>query len=72
MVIGNILLISFMLEGMIICNVEFKFGDCGILVKAFGEYCILISYNFDTGFFRIKFSFGVKKMIFFGCCVMVG
>ena len=48
--VGNILPVGSMPEGTIICNVEQKLGDRGVLAKASGEYCILISHNPDTGF----------------------
>ena len=70
--IGNILPISSMPEGTIICNVESKLGDRGTLAKASGEYCILISHNLDTGFSRIKLPSGAKKTIPSGCRATVG
>ena len=48
LVVGNTLPIGSMPEGSIICNVEAKLGDRGVLAKASGEYCILISHNPDT------------------------
>ena len=61
--VGNILPVGSMPEGTIICNVEQKLGDRGVLAKASGEYCILISHNPDTGFSRIKLPSGSKKTI---------
>ena len=63
LVVGNILPVGNMPEGSIICNVEAKLGDRGVLAKASGEYCILISHNPDTGFSRIKLPSGSKKTI---------
>lgn len=70
--IGNILPLSSMPEGTIICNVESKLGDRGTLAKASGEYCILISHNLDTGFSRIKLPSGSKKTIPSGCRATIG
>ena len=58
LVVGNVLPVGNMPEGSIICNVEAKLGDRGVLAKASGEYCILISHNPDTGFSRIKLPSG--------------
>ena len=63
LVVGNVLPVGNMPEGTIICNVEAKLGDRGVLAKASGEYCILISHNPDTGFSRIKLPSGSKKTI---------
>ena len=70
--IGNVLPLSSMPEGTIICNVESKLGDRGTLAKASGEYCILISHNLDTGFSRIKLPSGAKKTLPSGCRATVG
>ena len=72
LVVGNILPVGSMPEGTIICNVEQKLGDRGVLAKASGEYCILISHNPDTGFSRIKLPSGSKKTIPSGCRATVG
>lgn len=72
LVVGNTLPIGSMPEGSIICNVEAKLGDRGVLAKASGEYCILISHNPDTGFSRIKLPSGSKKTIPSGCRGTIG
>ena len=72
LVVGNVLPVGNMPEGSIICNVEAKLGDRGVLAKASGEYCILISHNPDTGFSRIKLPSGSKKTIPSGCRATVG
>lgn len=72
LVVGNILPVGSMPEGTIICNVEQKLGDRGVLAKASGEYCILMSNNPDTGFSRIKLPSGSKKTIPSGCRATVG
>ena len=70
--VGNVRPVGNMPEGTIICNVEAKLGDRGVLAKASGEYCILISHNPDTGFSRIKLPSGSKKTIPSGCRATVG
>jgi len=72
LVVGNIMPVSAMPEGSIICNVESKLGDRGTLAKASGEYCILIPHNLETGFSRIKLPSGAKKTIPSGCRATVG
>ena len=61
LVVGNIMPVSAMPEGSIIATSRSKLGDRGVLAKASGEYCILISHNLETGFSRIKLPSGAKR-----------
>jgi len=61
--IGNVLPVGDMPEGSIICNVEEKAGDRGVLAKASGDYAIIVAHNPDTGITRIKLPSGAKKVI---------
>jgi len=72
LMVGNVMPLANMPEGAIMCNVEAKLGDRGVLAKTSGEYCILISHNPDTGFSRIKLPSGSKKTIPSGCRATVG
>merc|ERR1712227_194964 len=70
--IGNILPLSEMPEGAIICNMEEKPGDGGKLARASGDYCSIVSHNPDTGKSRVRLPSGSKKIILSTCRAMVG
>jgi len=72
MAVGNILPLSELPEGSIICCVERKPGDRGQLAKASGEYCIIISHNHDKGTTRFKLPSGKKKTVISRCRAIVG
>ncbi|XP_014681401.1 PREDICTED: 60S ribosomal protein L8 [Priapulus caudatus] len=61
--VGNVLPISAMPEGTIICNVEEKTGDRGRLARTSGNYATVISHNPDTKRSRIKLPSGTKKVV---------
>ena len=61
--VGNVLPISQMPEGTIICNVEEKTGDRGKLARASGNYATVVSHNPDTGKSRVKLPSGAKKVV---------
>merc|ERR1711966_260086 len=70
--IGNILPISEMPEGAIICNLEQRPGDGGKLARASGDYASIVSHNPDTGKSRVRLPSGSKKIIQSTCRAMVG
>jgi len=61
--VGNILPLSAMPEGTIICNVESKVGDRGALARASGNYATIISHNPDENRSRIRLPSGSKKTV---------
>merc|ERR1712100_307681 len=61
LIVGNIMPVSAMPEGTIICNVESKLGDRGTLAKASGEYCILISHNLRLDFLELNCRLARKR-----------
>jgi len=70
--VGNVLPVSAMPEGTIICNVERYPGDRGKLAKVSGEYCTIIGHNEDTGLTKIRMPSGSKKNIAAECRGMIG
>jgi len=70
--IGNVLPVSAMPEGTIICNVESKVGDRGALARSSGNYATIISHNLDEGKTRIRLPSGTKKTIPIDSRAMVG
>jgi len=70
--VGNILPVSEMPEGCIICNVEYKIGDRGKLARASGNYATIISHNPDEGRTKIRLPSGAKKTIPSDARAMIG
>merc|ERR1712226_1054798 len=70
--IGNVLPISEMPEGTIICNVENQPGDRGKMARASGDYASVISHNSDTGKSRVRLPSGSKKTVQSTCRAMIG
>lgn len=70
--VGNVLPLSEMPEGTIVCNVEEKFGDRGALARTSGNYATIISHNLETGKSRIKLPSGTKKVLSSRCRATVG
>ncbi|KAJ3088115.1 60S ribosomal protein L2A [Quaeritorhiza haematococci] len=70
--VGNVLPLSAMPEGTIVCNVEEKIGDRGALARASGNYATVIGHNHEDGKTRVKLSSGAKKVISSNCRALVG
>jgi len=70
--IGNILPLSTIPEGTVICNIEAKAGDCGKMARASGDYAIIISQNQETGVTRVRLPSGSKKTLSNKCRAMIG
>ena len=70
--IGNVLPLSSLPEGTIICNVEEKVGDRGGLARTSGNYATIIGQNADAGKTRIRLPSGSKKVVSDECRAMVG
>jgi large subunit ribosomal protein L8e len=61
--VGNVLPLSAMPEGTLVCNVEDKMGDRGSLARCSGNYATIISHNPDTGRSRVRLPSGAKKVV---------
>jgi len=70
--IGNILPLSSMPEGTIICNVEERTGDRGALARTSGNYAVIIGHNHDDGKTRVKLPSGAKKVVPSSARAMIG
>ena len=47
--VGNVLPLSSLPEGTIVCNVEEKVGDRGALARTSGNYATVIGHDLDSG-----------------------
>jgi len=72
LMVGNILPLRAMPEGTIICNIEAKMGDRGVMARASGDFGIVVSHNLETGKSRIKLPSGSKKIVPSSCRATVG
>jgi len=70
--IGNVLPLSSLPEGSIICNLESKVGDRGKLARASGNYATVIGQNPDAGKTRVRLPSGTKKVLNAKCRAMIG
>ena len=70
--VGNILPLSSMPEGTVVCNVEYNVGDRGKLSKCSGDYCTIITHNTETGKTQLRLPSGSKKTLHSRCRAMVG
>lgn len=70
--IGNILPVSNIPEGTLICNVEQSRGDKGKLAKTSGAYATIIAQSEDGTKTRIKLPSGVRKTIDSRARAMIG
>ena len=70
--IGNVLPLSEIPEGTSICNIESAAGDRGTMVRASGNYAIVVSHDQDKGVTRIRLPSGSKKTLINKCRAMIG
>jgi large subunit ribosomal protein L8e len=70
--IGNVLPVSEMPEGTIICNVEEKPGDRGALARTSGNYATVIGHSPDENKTRIRLPSGSKKTVLGNARATVG
>jgi len=70
--IGNILPLGAMPEGTVCCNIEQHAGDRGKLVKASGDYAVIIAHDEEKGTTRVRLPSGAKKTLSLKCRAMVG
>jgi large subunit ribosomal protein L8e len=69
--VGNVLPLSSMPEGTIVCNVEENSGDRGALARTSGNYATVIGHG-DDGKTRIKLPSGAKKVVPSGSRAAIG
>ena len=70
--VGNVMPLSAMPEGTIICNVESQTGDRGKIAKASGDYCTIITHDKEKGKTSIRLPSGAKKVLQSNARAVVG
>ncbi|RHY29579.1 hypothetical protein DYB32_005036 [Aphanomyces invadans] len=63
MAVGNILPLSQLPEGTIVCNVEARIGDKGKYARCSGDYAVIVTHDEDKGKTKIRLPSGSKKTI---------
>ncbi|KAK0562014.1 60S ribosomal protein L2 [Tilletia horrida] len=61
--VGNVLPVSALPEGTIVCNVEERVGDRGTLARTSGNYATIIGHDPDGITTRIRLPSGAKKTV---------
>jgi len=70
--VGNVLPMSSLPEGTIVCNVEEKAGDRGALARTSGNYATIIGHDADGKTSRIRLPSGAKKTVLSSARATVG
>lgn len=70
--VGNILPLSSMPEGTIICNIEAAIGDRGKMSRCSGDYGVIVSHDDEKGTTKVRLPSGSKKTLKSSCRAMVG
>ncbi|CAN0386110.1 unnamed protein product, partial [Phaeothamnion confervicola] len=70
--VGNILPLSQMPEGTVVCNVEARMADRGTYARASGDYAVVVAHDEDKGVTKIRLPSGSKKTVMSACRAMVG
>jgi len=61
--VGNVIPVSQLPEGTIVCNIEEKPGDRGALARTSGNYATVIGHSADEGKTRLRLPSGAKKTV---------
>lgn len=72
LVVGNILPLSVMPEGTLVCNLESSPGDRGKIARASGDYATIVTHDREKGTTRLRMPSGSKRTCSNMCRAMVG
>jgi len=72
MTIGNVMPLSTLPEGTVICNVENKPGDRGVFARASGDYATVIGHKEEGKKTVLKLPSGVRKTVLGNARAMIG
>ena len=70
--VGNVIPVSQLPEGTIVCNVEEKVGDRGALARTSGNYATIIGHSPEDNKTRIRLPSGAKKTVSGSCRATIG
>jgi large subunit ribosomal protein L8e len=69
---GNVLPLSSVPEGTIVCNIEAKVGDRGAFARGSGCFAVVVSHDEDKGTTRLRLPSGGKKTVPSGVRAQIG
>merc|ERR1712031_34179 len=72
LIVGNTLPVMSMPEGAVICNVETRPGDRGVIARCSGDYCTIIAHDVEKSRSKVRLPSGKKKWIQHSCRATVG
>ena len=61
--VGNILPLSSLPEGTIVCNVESRAGDRGKYARGSGDYAVIVQHDEERGKTKLRLPSGSKKTV---------
>jgi len=70
--VGNILPLSAIPEGTVICNAEARLGDRGAFARCSGDYAVVVTHDEEKGTSKLRLPSGGKKTVKSKCRAMVG
>jgi len=70
--VGNILPISAIPEGTVICNAEARLGDRGAFARCSGDYAVVVTHDEEKGTSKLRLLSGGKKTVKSKCRAMIG
>merc|ERR1711912_71734 len=72
LIVGNTLPVMSMPEGAVICNVETRPGDRGVIARCSGDYCTIIAHDVEKARTKIRLPSGSKKWVQQTCRATIG
>ena len=70
--VGNVLPLSSVPEGTIVCNVEAKVGDRGAFARGSGAFAVVVTHDDEKGTTRLRLPSGGKKSVPSGVRAQIG
>lgn len=61
--VGNVLPLSAVPEGTIVCNIEAKLGDRGSFARGSGAFAVVVTHDDEKGTTRLRLPSGGKKTV---------
>jgi large subunit ribosomal protein L8e len=61
--VGNVLPLGKIPEGTVVCNIEHRPGDRGVIARASGNYALIVTQNEEAGRTQLRLPSGMKKTV---------
>lgn len=70
--VGNVVPLSAVPEGTVVCNIEARPGDRGCFARCSGDYAVVVTHDEDKGVSKLRLPSGGKKSVKSSCRAMIG